>query len=180
MAAHSNDKTILGDGLRENVRSYMLERVLDFAQFAPNSNTYFEIGTLPPGFVPRNVAILQLTPANTASAVTLYKTVEDSSSGTATAIVSASLTSAAPLASAFAAFDKGTVASSASTVTPSVGAQLAVKTDAGFTAGRVKVVISGDRMAGPWDFGDASAPPIAPADAVGTVEFAASGDHADA
>ena len=166
MAAHSNDKSIVGQGLLWNARSGMLERVIDFAKAGLSStDAYYEIGTLPAGFVPRNVALIQLTHVNSASTVKLYKTVEDASSGTATEVASLSATASSALGSVFKPFDPGVVASTAATVTPSMNAQLAVKLGAAFNKGIVKVVISGDRMAGIWDNGDA-APPITPADAV--------------
>ena len=154
MAAHSNDKSILGSGLQWNVRSYMLERRIDFGVTgALDTSKYYEIGTLPKGFVPRNIALVQLTNVNSASTVKVYKTVEDASNGSATEIASLSAT-ASPNAPAklFKPFDPGVVvASTAATVTPSMDAQLAIKVGAGFTKGVVKVVISGDWMTGYFD-----------------------------
>jgi len=93
MAAHSNDKSILGSGLQWNVRSYMLERRIDFCVTgALDTSKYYEIGTLPKKFVPRNIALVQLTNVNSASTVKVYKTVEDESSGSATEIASLSAT----------------------------------------------------------------------------------------
>ena len=153
MASHSNDKSILGGGLQWNVRSYMFERRIDFGVTgALDTSKYYEIGTLPKGFVPRNIALVQLTNVNSASTVKVYKTVEDASNGSATEIASLSAT-ASPNAPAtlFKPFDAGVVASTAATVTPSMDAQLAVKVGAGFTKGVVKVVISGDWMTGYFD-----------------------------
>ena len=161
MSAHSNDKSILGSGLQWNVRSYMLERRIDFGVTgALNTSNYYEIGTLPKGFVPRNIALVQLTNVNSASTVKVYKTVEDADNGSATEIASLSAT-ASPNAPAtlFKPFDAIAVtqsssspyAVSAATVTPSTGAQLAIKVGAGFTKGVVKVVISGDWMTGYFD-----------------------------
>lgn len=187
MAAHSNDKSILGNGLNENVRSYMLERVLDFAVIKPATSTYYEIGTLPAGFVPRNIAILQLTPASAAATVKVYKTVEDASDGSATEIAGITTATSGTLGTVFKPFDtianevtQSTsspygVSAIASTVTPSMGAQLAVAVGSAFTAGRVKVAISGDFMTGIWDEGE-KAPPIKPTVAIQKVEFAA-GEH---
>ncbi len=153
MAAHSNDKSILGSGLQWNVRSYMLERRIDFGVTGElDTSKYYEIGTLPKGFVPRNIALVQLTNVNSASTVKVYKTVEDASNGSATEIASLSAT-ASPNAPAtlFKPFDPGVVDSTAATVTPSMDAQLAIKVGAGFTKGVVKVVISGDWMTGYFD-----------------------------
>ena len=161
MAAHSNDKSILGSGLQWNVRSYMLERRIDFGVTgALNTSNYYEIGTLPKGFVPRNIALVQLTNVNSASTVKVYKTVEDAENGSATEIASLSATASpnAP-AAVYKPFDAIAVtqsssspyAVSAATVTPSTGAQLAIKVGAGFTKGVVKVVISGDWMTGYFD-----------------------------
>ena len=179
MSAHSNDKSILGNGLNENVRSYMLERVIDFGIVKPSTSNYYEIGTLPPGFVPRNIAILQLTPASAASTVKVYKTVEDESSGSATEIASVTTATSGTLGTVFKPFDAAavtaevasTTATGTATITPSMNAQLAVKVGAAFTSGRVKVVISGDRMAGIWDEAD-KMPPIKPTVAIQKVEFA--------
>ena len=179
MAAHSNDKSILGNGLNENVRSYMLERVLDFGLIKPLTSNYYEIGTLPAGFVPRNIAILLLTPASAASTVKVYKTVEDESSGSATEIASVTTATSGTLGTVFKPFDGIVVEQSSSSpyavssaaITPSMGAQLAVKVGSAFTAGRVKIVISGDQMAGIWDEGDKN-PSIKPSVAVQKVELA--------
>ncbi|MBO7688628.1 MAG: hypothetical protein J6V72_19780 [Kiritimatiellae bacterium] len=174
MAAHSNNKSILGQGLLWNARSGMLERVIDFAKAGlASTDAYYEIGTLPKGFVPRNIAILQLAKANAASTVKVYKTVEDADSGSATEIASVTTATSGTLGTVFKPFDGIAVEQSSSSpyavssaaVTPSMGAQLAVKLGSAFTSGIVKVVISGDRMAGIWDDGDA-APPITPKDAV--------------
>ena len=144
MAAHSNDKSILGDGLQWNVRSYMLERRIDFGVTgALDTSKYYEIGTLPKGFVPRNIALVQLTGVDTASTIKVYKTVEDTESGTATEISSLSATATGSTATVFKPFDSG--------ATPSMEAQLAVKVGAAFRKGVVKVVISGDWMTGYFD-----------------------------
>ena len=173
MAAHSNDKSLLGQGLLWNARSGMLERVVDFSQFSADTSEYYEIGTLPAGFVPRNIAVIQLTNVNSASTFKVYKTVEDDSSGSATEIASVSATATGAGATVFKPFDGIEVEQSSSSpyavssaaVAPSMDAQLAVKAGAAFTKGIFKVVISGDRMAGVWDEGDKN-PPITPKDAV--------------
>ena len=152
MASHTNDKSILGDGLQWNVRSYMLERRIDFAALeALDTSKYYEIGTLPNGFVPRNIALVQLTGVNTASTVKLFKTVEDAESGTASELASLTATATGAPATVFKPFDAGVVDSSAATVTPSMDAQLAVKVGSAFTKGVVKVVVSGDWMTGYFD-----------------------------
>lgn len=152
MAAHTNDKSLLGDGLQWNVRSYMLERRIDFAALeALDTSKYYEIGTLPKGFVPRNIALVQLTGVDTASTFKVYKTVESADSGTATELASLSATATGDPATVFKPFDAGVVASTAATVTPSMEAQLAVKVGAAFKKGVVKVVVSGDWMTGYFD-----------------------------
>ena len=144
MAAHTNDKSILGDGLQWNVRSYMLERRIDFSALeALDTSKYYEIGTLPKGFVPRNVALVQLTGVDTASTVKLFKTVESAEAGTATELSSLSATATGEPAAVFKPFDAGGA--------PSMEAQLAVKVGAAFRKGVVKVVISGDWMTGYFD-----------------------------
>ena len=171
MAAHSNDKSILGDGLQWNVRSYMLEKKIDFGILNElDTSKYYEIGTLPKGFVPRNIALVQLKSVSTASTVKVYKTVEDASSGTATEIASLSATATGDPAAVFKPFDAGVVANSAATVTPSMDAQLAVKVGAQFTKGLVKVVISGDWMTGYFDEALDEAGDFDPADHVRTNE----------
>lgn len=69
MSALTPDVTIKGKGLNFNVRSYLLERVFDLSKVklaaavtsgGTTTNTYYEIGDLPKGFVPRNVAIVEL------------------------------------------------------------------------------------------------------------------------
>ena len=160
MAAHSNDKSILGNGLVWNVRSNMWERRIDFgAMAALDTSKYYEIGTLPKGFVPRNIALVQLTNVNSASTVKVYKTVEDADNGSAAELASITATASGAGATVFKPFDAAAVAATvastsatgSATITPSVNAQLAVKVGAGFTKGVVKVVISGDWMTGYFD-----------------------------
>ena len=151
MAAHSNDKTFLGDGLKFNVRSYLLEKVLDFGLMKPiDTSKYYEIGTLPNGFVPRNIAIIELDKASSSSTLKVYKTVEDASNGSATEIASLNV-GGDTLGFTAKPMDAATVASTTATITPSIGAQLAVKAGAAFTGGKVKVAISGDKMTGYWN-----------------------------
>lgn len=151
MAAHSNDKTFLGDGLKFNVRSYLLEKVLDFGLMKPiDTSKYYEIGTLPKGFVPRNIAIIELDKASASSTLKVYKTVEDASNGSATEVASLNV-GGSTLGFAANPMDAAAVVSSTATVTPSLEAQLAVKAGAAFTGGKVKVAISGDMMTGYWN-----------------------------
>ena len=151
MAAHSNNKTFLGDGLKANVRSYLLEKVIDFSQMGTvDTSAYYEIGTLPKGFVPRNIAIIELDKASASSTVKVYKTVEDDSSGSATEVASLNV-GGSTLGFMAKPMDSATVSSSTATVTPSLEAQLAVKAGAAFTGGKVKVAISGDLMTGYWN-----------------------------
>lgn len=151
MAAHSNDKTFLGDGLKFNVRSYLYEKVLDFGIMKPiDTSKYYEVGTLPKGFVPRNIALIELDKASASSTLKLYKTVEDASNGSATEIASLSV-GGSTLGMIAKPMDAATVADSTATVTPSLMAQLAVKAGAAFTGGKVKIAISGDMMTGYWN-----------------------------
>lgn len=151
MAAHSNNKTLLGDGLKWNVRSYLFEKVIDFSLMGTvDTSAYYEIGTLPRGFVPRNIAIVELAKASESSTVKVYKTVESTSDGSATEIASLAVGGSA-LGFAAKPVDAASVASSTATVTPSMDAQLAVKAGAAFTGGKVKIAISGDLMTGYWD-----------------------------
>ncbi|MGN0846435.1 MAG: hypothetical protein ACI4RA_03510 [Kiritimatiellia bacterium] len=138
MAAHSNNKNFLGDGLQWNVRSYLFERVLDFSLMGTvDPSAYYEIGTLPKGFVPRNVAIIELAKVRASGTVDVYSTVEDAESGSATKLASLAVGGATP----------GFVAAALATA----NAQLAVKAGAAFTGGKVKIAISGDLMTGYWD-----------------------------
>lgn len=151
MAAHSNNKTLLGDGLKWNVRSYLFEKVIDFSLMGTvDTSAYYEIGTLPRGFVPRNIAIVELAKASASSTVKVYKTVEDDSDGSATEIASLAVGGSA-LGFTAKPIDTAAVASSTATVTPSMNAQLAVKAGAAFAGGKVKIAISGDLMTGYWD-----------------------------
>ena len=151
MAAHSNNKTFLGDGLKWNVRSYLLEKVIDFSLMGTvDTSAYYEIGTLPKGFVPRNIAIIELVKASASSTVKVYKTVESGSDGSATEIASLAV-GGGTLGFTAKPIDTAAVASSTATVTPSMNAQLAVKAGSAFTGGKVKIVVSGDQMTGYWD-----------------------------
>ena len=157
-ALASTDTSILGNGLNENVRSYMLERVIDFAVASLGSSAYYELGALPKGFVPRNIAIVELTKASASSTVKVY--------GKASGDEIASLAvGGSTLGFAVKPFDAATVSSSTATITPTLDETLCLKLGAAFTAGRVKVVVSGDRMTGIWDEGE-KATPIKPSVAV--------------
>lgn len=159
MSAHANNKSFLGDGLKFNVRSYLLEKVIDFSQMGTvDASAYYEIGTLPKGFVPRNLAIIELDKASDSSTVKVYKTVEDGDNGSVTELASLSVGGAS----------LGFVAKSMQTTTVTqagtspfavsdvaigslADAQLAVKAGAAFTGGKVKIAISGDLMTGHWN-----------------------------
>jgi len=159
MAAHSNDKTFLGDGLKFNVRSYLLEKVLDFGLMKPiDTSKYYEIGTLPKGFVPRNIAIIELDKASASSTLKVYKTVEDADNGSATEVASLNV-GGSTLGFVAKSMQATTVTQSSSSPYAVSGveigsladAQLAVKAGAAFTGGKVKVAISGDMMTGYWN-----------------------------
>ena len=168
MSALTTDATILGNGLGRNVRSYMLEKTVDFSTVSLGSTAYYEIGAFPAGFVPRNIAIVELRKASSSSTVKVYKK-SDSSEVASLSVGGATLGFAAK------PFDAATVASSAATITPSTGATLALKFGAAFTDGAVKIVVSGDFMTGVWDEGEKSLP-VRPDAAVATNAFSA-GEH---
>ncbi len=153
MAAHSNDKTILGDGLKWNVRSYLYEKVVDFSLMEKvDASAYYEVGALPRGFVPRNVAIVELARASDLGEVKVYSTVEDVANGSATEVASLNVGGAdlGFAAKAFADMD----------------ATLALKAGVAFTGGKIKVAVSGDMMTGHWDEALGTSGEFDPADGV--------------
>lgn len=145
MAELTTDEKIKGNGLEWNVRSGMYERTIDFGVAGLGSASYYEIGTFPKGFVPRNIAVVELEKANTASTVGVFK------KGDSASVVSGNV-GGADLGFTVAALDA-----------TAVGETLAVKLGAAFTSGSVKIVVSGDQMTGVWD---ESKRPVNPADAV--------------
>ena len=128
------DTTIKGDGLKFNVRSYKLERLIDFSKVSLAKETEYELGDLPRGFVPRMAAVVELkSPSATATVVATVgagkasRTVGADKGYTAAAVTGVHLTDE-------------TVA-----VTLSTSAELA--------DGIVKVVLAGDVMTGAFDDG---------------------------
>ena len=173
MAAHANNKTFLGKGLEWNVRSYLFEKVIDFSLMGTlDTGAYYEIGTLPKGFVPRNLAIIELAKASASSTVKVYKTVEDAENGSVTEIASLSVGGDTP---GFVAKSMQTTTVTQAGTSPyavsgvAIGsladAQLAVKVGSAFTGGKVKIAISGDLMTGYWN------------DALGATGDFDAGDH---
>lgn len=161
MSALTTNTTIKGGGFKFNVRSYRLERVIDFSLLDFTASTYFEIGDLPAGFVPRAIGIIELKKqvvgaGGDASATTLGVYLKSDSSK----LVERTLGTAE--GNTFALMMKATTTASgsetlsyATTLAPvGVGGTLALCADAKPTNGKVKVVISGDIMAGVFDDGE--------------------------
>jgi hypothetical protein len=128
------DTTIKGDGLKFNVRSYKLERLVDFSKVSLAKETEYELGDLPRGFVPRMAAVVELKSPSAAATVVATvgagkasRTVGTDKGYTAAAVTGVHLTDE-------------TVA-----VTLSTSAELA--------DGIVKVVLAGDVMTGAFDDG---------------------------
>lgn len=138
MAALTTNDKILGNGFKFNVRSGMWEKEIDFAVAGLNATEFFALGALPQGFIPRNIAIVQLGKTDVSGAVNVYNKSDDSA---AVATATLSNTDKAFVNAAFTAADE----------------TLAVKLGAAFTEGVVKVVVSGDQMTGVWD--EAERPP---------------------
>lgn len=151
MAALTTDVTFKGDGIKFNVRSMKFERVIDFTQFDFTAATYFEIGDLPAGFIPRAVGILELKKQDTSggeSAATFGVYLKSDSTKLA------ERTLGTDVGNTFALTTACTVASSTGTLSPiGVGGTLAVYANKKPTTGLVKVVIAGDMMSGEWDEG---------------------------
>lgn len=128
------DTTIKGDGLKFNVRSYKLERLIDFSKVSLAKETEYELGDLPRGFVPRMAAVVELkSPSATATIVA------NVGAGKASRTVGAGRGYTAAAVSGVHLTDE-TVA-----VTLSTSAELA--------DGIVKVVLAGDVMTGAFDDG---------------------------
>lgn len=153
MAALTTDFTFKGDGIKFNVRSMKFERVIDFTQFDLAAATYFEIGDLPAGFIPRAVGILELKKQDTSageSAATFGVYLKEDSTKLAERTLGTDVGNTFALTTA------------TGTTTPvGVGGTLAVYANAKPSTGLVKVVIAGDMMSDVWDEGvkhDASDP----------------------
>lgn len=170
MSALTTNTTIKGDGLKFNVRSYKLERVIDFAALDFTASTYFEIGDLPAGFIPRAIGLLELVKqivgsGGDANAATLGVYLKSDSSklvertlGTAAGNTFALLTAAATsLAS-----EVYTTALTPKAVAGSLCAHVNNKP----TNGKIKVVIAGDMMSDSWDDGIKNVEPFDPSEAV--------------
>lgn len=144
MAALTTDVTFKGDGIKFNVRSMKFERVIDFTQFDLAAATYFEIGDLPAGFIPRAVGILELKKQDTSageSAATFGVYLKEDSTKLA------ERTLGTDVGNTFALMTAGT------TAPVGVGGTLAVYANLKPSTGLVKVVVSGDMMTDVWDEG---------------------------
>ncbi len=130
----ATDTKIKGDGLKFNVRSYKLERVIDFSKVALDAETEYELGDLPRGFVPRMAAVVELkSPASAASIVAKVGT------GSATRTVGT---------------DKGYTAAAVTGVhLTDATVPVTLSTSAALVDGIVKVVLAGDVMTGAFDDG---------------------------
>ncbi len=155
MAALTTNTTFKGDGLKYNVRSDKIERVIDFSQFGFAPGVNYEIGDLPGGFVPRAIGILELKKqvigdgGDAAASTVSVKIKSDSST-------LASRTLGTAVGNTFALAVSGAVSSSVATISPvGVGATLCVVADNAIATGLVKIVISGDMMEGVFDANEA-------------------------
>ncbi|MGN0845630.1 MAG: hypothetical protein ACI4QT_10490 [Kiritimatiellia bacterium] len=136
--ASTND-TIKGAGLDFNVRSYKLERKLDFNLCSLNKSTYYEIGDLPKGFVPRNVAIVELE-------------MPDATGDSAATIGIYLKSDSAKLVERVLSTEKGlTVGQVTGKNLDGAGDTICVMVDDTPANGLVKIVISGDMMTDYWD-----------------------------
>lgn len=155
MAALITDTTFKGDGLKYNVRSDKIERVIDFSEFGFSAGVNYEIGDLPDGFIPRAIGILELKKqvvgdgGDAAASTVSVKIKSDSST-------LASRTLGTDVGNTFALAVSGAVSASTATITPvGVGATLCVVASTDVSTGLVKVVISGDMMEGVVDADEA-------------------------
>lgn len=142
----STDVTVKGDGLNFNVRSYKLERLIELDKVAlvgdADTPTYYEIGDIPAGFVPRNVAIVEIkkyaTPVGgSAPKVGVYL------KGDSTKVVERTLGSAEGL----------TVGQLTGKNLTGAGETVCIAATAALTNGVIKIVLSGDMMTDVWDDG---------------------------
>lgn len=162
MSALTTNTTIKGSGFKFNVRSYRLERVIDFTMLDFTASTYFEIGDLPAGFVPRAIGILELKKqvvgtGGDASAATLGVYLKSDSSklvertlGTAEGNTFALMTAATSTSTS----GDSSITTTTTLAPVGVGGTLALYVNAKPTTGKVKVVVSGDIMAGVFDEGE--------------------------
>lgn len=144
----ATDTKIKGDGLKFNVRSYKLERVIDFSKVALDAETEYELGDLPRGFVPRMAAVVELkspSPKVTGDGATLTTTPTTASivakvgTGSATRTVGT---------------DKGYTAAAVTGVhLTDATVPVTLSTSAALVDGIVKVVLAGDVMTGAFDDG---------------------------
>lgn len=176
MSALSTNTTLKGDGFKFNVRSYKIERVIDFSLVVFTASIYFELGTLKDAFVPRNIAIVELIAQDTSdeSAATFGVYLKSDGSklvertlGSATGCTTAGLTKNS-VTEGTAAQD-GTVSGTAVTsAAVGAGGTLCGYVNNKPTSGKVKIVISGDLMTDYWDEALGGATEFDPAEHVRT------------
>ena len=142
MAALTTDETIKGNGLNFNVRSYLLERVIDLSKVSLAASAYYDIGNLPNGFVPRNVAIVELKKQVTSAAESAAKLGVYLKSDSAK-LAERTLGTA----------DGVTVGQVTGKNLAGAGDAICIMVDNVPTNGLVKVAISGDVMTGAFDEG---------------------------
>lgn len=152
MAELTTNTTIKADGLKFNVRSYLIERVIDFSLIGLTATTNYEIGDLPKGFVPRNVAVIELVKAGAAGTCGVYlksdsAKLAERTLGTAAGVTVGQVTGK-------------NLAGAGDTICLALGAAQ--------TTGKVKVAIAGDMMTGEWDEGIKNVAPFDPAERVPT------------
>lgn len=142
MAALTTDATVKGRGLKFNVRSYRLERVIDFSDVSLSATTNYEVGDLPAGFVPRCAAVVEAVKAGASGTLGVYLKSDS------TKLVERTLGAAAGHTAA--AVSGKHLTGEAEAVCVALGAAQAT--------GKVKVVLAGDLMTGAWDDGLADDP----------------------
>ena len=142
------DTTIKGDGLKFNVRSYKLERLVDFAKVSLGADTEYELGDLPRGFVPRMAAVVELkSPSPTVSGEGETLTTTPT---TATIVAKVGTGSASRTIGTA----KGYTAAAITGVhLTDADVPVTLSTSAALTDGIVKVVLAGDVMTGAFDDG---------------------------
>ena len=142
------DTTIKGDGLKFNVRSYKLERLVDFAKVSLGADTEYELGDLPRGFVPRMAAVVELkspSPTVSGDGETLTTTPT-----TATIVAKVGTGSASRTIGTARGY---TAAAVTGVHLTDADVPVTLSTSAALTDGIVKVVLAGDVMTGAFDDG---------------------------
>lgn len=154
--ALTTDTTLKGDGFKFNVRSYKIERVIDFATADIAVGTAYEIGDLKVGFVPRAIALVELVKQDkTAEEAATVKILKKSGAAGSTPVIQRELGTAA-----------GVTCNAAGELAKDGTAEtLALVVEGGATkTAKIKVVIAGDLMTGEWDEGIKNVAPFDPAE----------------